>query len=159
MNGETHSKAERLILQEHVEGIAAAEREWLDRHLEGCPACARIAAATGQTLRRMRAVSVPLPPGLAGRAQMRVYLRAQKRVPKRAGWMVWAACGGSWAMGIVTAPYVWRGFRWLGSSAGLPDLVWKTGFGLWWAAPALLAVVILLAEKWGREERTDNAGL
>jgi predicted anti-sigma-YlaC factor YlaD len=151
MNQEPHRSAEQLILQQRVEGLSAAEGEWLERHLESCPACARTAAATGEALRRLRAVSVPLPPALGSRTQLRVYLRArERREQHRGSWALWISCVVSWAVGIMTAPYVWHGFRWLGESAGVPATVWKMGFGLWWALPALLAVALLLIERGGR---------
>src|SRR5216110_2748106 len=47
------------------------------------------------------------------------------------------------------APYVWRGLEWIGHRTGLPDLVWKMGFGVWWALPAIIAAAILFAESAG----------
>jgi hypothetical protein len=58
-------------------------------------------------------------------------------------------CGASWIAGAATAPYVWRALEWLGHRAGLPDLVWKMGFGVWWALPAIIAAAILFAETAG----------
>jgi hypothetical protein len=52
----------------------------------------------------------------------------------------------SWALGIVTAPYVWRAFEWVGERIGLPRLVWEMGFGLWWTIPAVVAAVVVLME-------------
>jgi predicted anti-sigma-YlaC factor YlaD len=152
MNQEDHRRAERLILQKQVEGLSETEREWLERHLEECAECARMAGATGEALRGLRAVSVALPESLAARAQLRVYLRAeQMRGRQRAGWAPWLGCGISWALGVASAPYVWRGCRWLGEAASLPGPVWKMGFALWWAVPALLTVAALLIERRGGE--------
>lgn len=157
MNREIHERAERLILQQQVEGLSPADRGWLDQHLESCPRCAGVAAATGQALQSLRAVSVPLPPALAARAQLRVYLRArQMRESGPAGWAPWLWCGLSWALGLASAPYVWAGFRWLGENAGLPGPVWKMGVALWWVMPALLTVAVLVIERRGREESGER---
>jgi len=157
VNRDIHEQAERLILQEQVEGISTADRERLERHLEGCERCARVAAATGQALQSLRATSVPLPPALAARAQLRVYLRAQQRRESGlTGWAPWLWCGLSWALGLASAPYVWAVFRWLGESAGLPGPVWKMGVALWWVVPALLTVAVLVIERRGREESGER---
>ncbi len=146
MTGEPHAAAERLILQEQVEGISAEEREWLDSHLEQCGDCTRVAQRTSGALRSLRSVSVPLPAGLAERAQLRVYLRAEEaRERTREAWTMWVVCGIAWVLGILTAPLIWRGFEWAGGLAGLPSLVWQTGFVVWWTAPALVAAIVLLA--------------
>jgi hypothetical protein len=148
MTNDAHVKAGRLIAEERVEGISVADRGWLDRHLAHCPDCERLASATDSVLASLRALSVPLPPALAHRTQLRVSLRARvMRERRSAGWVAWTACGVSWAAGIGSAPYVWRGFEWLGHQAGLPSLLWKMGFVLWWTVPALLAttaVAVLL---------------
>ena len=150
MNEDVHSRARRLILEDRVERISSQEREWLDQHLEGCPDCDRLANATEKALRSLRAVSVPLPPSLASRTQLRVYLRIEElHRRERGGLALWISCGLSWALGIATAPYVWRGFEWAGHYIGVPNVLWQMGFGLWWALPALVAAGILLIERAG----------
>lgn len=146
MSDGLHAAAERLILQEHVEGISAEERGWLSRHLEQCADCTRLARRTAGALRSLRTVSVPLPAGLAERAQLRVYLRAEELQERtREAWTMWVVCGIAWVLGILTAPLVWRGFEWAGGLAGLPSLVWETGFVVWWTVPALVAAIVLIA--------------
>ena len=147
MTNELHARAEGLIAKERVEGISAAEQEWLDQHLRECVQCAESANATQQALRSLRALSIPLPRELAARTQFRVRLRAQELQAREPRWrLIWAMCGASWVAGAATAPYVWRGLEWIGHRAGLPDLVWKVGFGVWWALPAIVAAAILLME-------------
>lgn len=141
-----HASAARLILQEQVEGISAEEREWLDQHVEQCADCARLASHTAGALRSLRAVSIPLPAGLAGRAQLRVYLRAEERQERaRDAWTMWVVCGIAWVLGILSALLIWRAFEWLGGLAGLPSLVWQVGFVVWWTVPALVAAIVLVA--------------
>lgn len=145
MKEDLHVRAERLIAQERVETISAEDRQWIEEHLGECPACAELARGTAQAIRSLRAVSVPLPRGLAGRTQMRVRLRAQQLQRYEPRWrLVWIPCGLSWAFGAATAPYIWRVLEWTGHHIGLPNFVWEMGFGLWWALPAAVAGVILL---------------
>jgi hypothetical protein len=141
-----HATAERLILEEHVGGISAQEREWLGQHLEQCVDCAGLARRTAGALRSLCAVSIPLPAGLADRAQLRVYWRAEELQERtRDAWTMWVVCGIAWVLGILTAPLIWRGFEWAGGLAGLPSLVWQAGFVVWWTAPALVAAIVLIA--------------
>jgi hypothetical protein len=102
-------------------------------------------------LRSLLSLPVAAPRGLAARTQFRVRLRAQEmRSVRQPRWrLVYLMCGASWVAGAATAPYVWRGLEWIGHRAGLPDLVWKMGFGVWWALPAIIAAAILFAESAG----------
>jgi hypothetical protein len=156
MSSELHALAKKLIAQERVEGIAPEERAWLETHLRECANCARLSQATDVALRSLRQNPIPLPPGLAARTQFRVRLRAQElqeREPQRR--LVWIVCGMSWALGVATAPYVWRAFEWVGQRTGAPKFVWELGFGLWWTIPALVAAAVLLMEKAGRPGESD----
>jgi hypothetical protein len=155
---ESHARAESLISKERVEGISRAEQEWLAAHLRECAQCSAIAESTQQALRALVALPVSAPRGLAARTQFRVRLRAQEmRSTRQPRWhLVYLMCGASWVGGAATAPYVWRGLEWLGHRAGVPDLVWKMGFGVWWALPAIIAAAILFAEGTGtRTSRVD----
>jgi len=154
-----HARAETLIAKERVEGISTVEREWLGKHLRECSQCSEISSATQQALRSLRTLSVPMPRELAARTQFRVRLRAQELQVREPRWrLIWAMCGASWVGGAATAPYVWHGLEWIGHRAGLPDLVWKMGFGVWWALPAIVAAAILLMEGSERSARRDTGG-
>jgi hypothetical protein len=154
MSKELHARAEQLIAQERIEGIATADQRWLRQHLSECADCAASAGATEQAIRTLRGLSVPLPPGLASRTQFRVRLRAQQLRSEPRWRMVYAACGISWAFGAVTAPYIWRGLEWMGHRLGVPNIIWELGFGLWWALPAAVVGVILLVENAGRNSES-----
>jgi hypothetical protein len=158
MNETLHARAEKLIAQERVEGISQTERDWLAAHLRECSGCAQVAQQTSAALSALRAVPIPLPRGLAARTQFRVQLRAQEmreREPKRR--LLWIMCAMSWALGIATAPYVWRAFEWAGERIGVPRLVWEVGFGLWWTIPALVAAAIVLLESVRLANENDQA--
>jgi predicted anti-sigma-YlaC factor YlaD len=158
MNENLHARAEKLIAQERIEGITQSERNWLDSHLRECQACAQVAQQTNDAVRVLRAVHVSLPRGLAERTRFRLQLRAQEmreREPKRR--LLWIMCAMSWALGIATAPYVWRVFEWAGDRMGLPRLLWEMGFGLWWTIPALIAAAVVLMENLRQANERDQA--
>ena len=155
MSQDTHAQAEELIAQERVEGISAADRQWLRQHLAECAACAARASGTERAIRSLRTLSIPLPPGLAGRTQFRVRMRAERLRSEPRWRMVWIACGISWTFGAATAPYVWHGLEWAGHRLGVPNIVWELGFGLWWALPAAVVAVILLMTDAGRNNGAD----
>jgi hypothetical protein len=144
MTRETHARAEQLISQERIEGISAADQQWLRQHLADCADCAARASATEEAIRSLRGLSIALPPALASRTQFRVRIRAEQLRSEPRWRMIWAACGVSWVFGAATAPYVWRVLEWGGHRLGLPNIVWELGFGLWWALPAAVVAVILL---------------
>jgi hypothetical protein len=150
-SNESHARAESLIAKERIEGISPVEQEWLVAHFRECPQCSASADATQEALRSFVSLHLPVPRGLAARTQFRVRLRAQEmRSVRQPRWrLVYLMCGASWVAGGATAPYVWRGLEWIGHRTGLPDLVWKMGFGVWWALPAIIAAAILFAESAG----------
>jgi hypothetical protein len=158
VNENLHARAEKLIAQERIEGITQADRDWLAAHLRECAACAQVAQQTNDALRTLRGIPVPLPRGLAERTQFRVQLRAQEMregEPKRR--LLWIMCAMSWALGIATAPYVWRAFEWIGERFGVPKLLWEMGFGLWWTIPALIAAAVVLMENVRMAHENDQA--
>jgi predicted anti-sigma-YlaC factor YlaD len=158
MNENVHAHAEKLIAQERIEGISQAERDWLAAHLRECSSCTQVAQQTNDALRVLRAAAISLPRGLAARTQFRLRLRAQEmreREPKRR--LLWIMCAMSWALGIATAPYVWRAFEWAGERIGLPRLLWEMGFGLWWTIPAVVAAVVVLMENVRLANENDRA--
>ena len=156
MKQETHARAEQLIAQERIEGISRAESEWLNAHLQECARCAELARLTDQAVRSMRTAAIPLPGGLASRTQFRVRLRAQElreRGPRHQ--LMWITCAVSWALGVATAPYVWRIFEWVGQHTGAPKIVLQLSFGLWWAIPALIAGAVMLIENARQANATE----
>ena len=155
MNQDVHTRAARLIAQERVEGIMPADREWLNRHLEGCGKCSSLAGATDRAFQSLRLFSVSPPPTLASRTQFRVRLRAEAlRTREPRLWALGISCALSWVVGVASAPFVWRAFAWLGGEMSLPALVWQAGFVLWWLVPAgaALALVAWQKARWRDEQ-------
>ena len=156
MSDGIHDRALQLIAQARVEGIAEAESTWLRAHLEECELCAEHALHTDRALRLMRTATIPLPEGLASRTQFRVRLRAQElREREPHNQLMWITCGVSWALGVATAPYVWRIFEWVGQRTGAPKILLQLSFGLWWAVPALIAGAVMLIENARQASATE----
>jgi hypothetical protein len=146
MSENVHDRALQLIAQGRVEGIAEADNAWLRAHLEECDFCTEQARQTDRALRLMRTAAISLPDGLASRTQFRVRLRAEELREHGPGQkLLWTLAGVSWALGIASAPWVWRAFEWVGQRTGAPKLIWEAGFVMWWAVPALLATGVVLA--------------
>jgi hypothetical protein len=154
MSNELHLRAQQCIAQARIEGISAADQEWLHQHLAECAKCTEYASSVEQALRSLRGISIEVPPTLASRAQVRVRLRTQQLRGEPRWRMVWIASGVSWAFGAATAPYIWRGLEWLGHRTGVPNIFWELGFGLWWALPAVAVGLILLMENNGRSRES-----
>ncbi len=148
MNETLHQRAQRLLAESLVEGIAAADQSWLTQHLGECADCARGAADTQNALQALRSVPVSVPRDLVARTQMRVRLRAQEAGEfSRANLFLWIITAASWLLGVFSAPLVWRGFAWFGGHFGVPRLALEMGFALWWGIPALLAVGVVLYQR------------
>jgi len=148
MNETLHQRAQRLLAESLVEGIAATDQSWLVQHLRECADCSREAAAAQDALQAIRRVPVSVPRDLVARTQMRVRLRAQEAgESSRANMLLWVITGASWLLGVVSAPLIWRGFAWFGGHFGVPRLALEMGFVLWWTVPALLAVAAVLYQR------------
>jgi hypothetical protein len=146
MSESVHVRALQLIAQGRVEGIAEVDSAWLRAHLGECEFCTEHARQTDRALRSLRTAVIPLPDGLASRTQFRVRLRAEELREHGLGQkLLWTIAAVSWALGIASAPWVWRAFEWVGQRTGAPKLIWEVGFVMWWAVPALLATGVVLA--------------
>lgn len=153
-----HERAQQLIDRKHVEGLPPEELRWLEDHLSTCEACAGRSASTKAALRSLKSVSVALPSDLAASAKLRVREEAARLKQRRArNLALIVGCAISWALGVASAPLVWRVCEWLGSTFALPRIVWIAGFACWWFVPAAaVGLVILWAQ--ARAEREDFNG-
>ena len=148
MSENLHQRAQQLIAQSLVEGLDHAEQSWLDAHLRECAQCSREAVRAQELVHSFRSLPVAVPRDLATRTQLRVRLRAQESAQTSPGSMfLWVITAASWALGILSAPFVWRIFAWVGAELSVPKLVLEVGFVLWWTVPALIAVAVVLYQR------------
>lgn len=148
MSENSHVRARRLLAESAVEGLQPSEETWLREHLASCADCAREAAAGREILHALRTVPVNTPRDLARRTQLRVRLRAQETSSAASGsFWLWVVTAASWALGVFSAPLVWKLFAWLGHDFGVPKLALEVGFALWWTVPALVAVGVVLHQR------------
>jgi len=149
MSHNVHARAEQLMDAWRVEAISAADREWLDGHLEECDRCRERAQANDRALQRLRSLAMQVSPGLVKVTQARVHSRARELNENRVRmFTLWISCALSWILGVASAPFVWRTCEWVGHHAALPTVIWEAGFVLWWLLPPG-AVAALLA--WQRQ--------
>lgn len=157
VTGNLHERAHRLIDQERLEDLPPEDRRWLEDHLAACEACAGWAESTDAALRALKSVSVAVPPGLAASAKLIVREEAAKLKQRRSrNLALITGCAISWALGVASAPLVWRLCEWIGATFALPRFVWIAGFACWWFVPAAAAgLVILWAQARAERERFD----
>ena len=140
---DTHNEARELIALGDV--LSDAQEIWLRSHLEDCASCRDHADSTAQIIRGLRSVPVTADARLVRATQMRVRFHAARlRETRERMWLVAMACLGVGLSAALTLPLLWRLFAWIGEQAGLPTLVWQTGFLLFFIAPALVAGVLML---------------
>jgi predicted anti-sigma-YlaC factor YlaD len=148
MDEHTHQRATNLIAQQHAETLSAEESNWLNAHLSECEFCAAEHRQLRESLSALRTMHLDLPPNLASRTQFRVRMRAEElREKEPAKKFIWAIAAVSWALGVATAPFVWRGIEWLGHTTGAPTIILQVGFVLWWSVPPLIAAWAALFDK------------
>lgn len=139
-----HERARRLIAAERVEGIPAAERVWLDSHVEACAECAEEAAAVAAAIDLLRASPVLADADMVRRTRLAVRQRAEDvRIDSARAVPLWIAGALSVAWMLVTIPYGWRAFAWLGQAARVPEPVWQGTFLMCWFLPATIVTAIV----------------
>lgn len=155
MTRDSHQRASQLLAQRRVESLSREDAQWLTAHLAECESCVVAESQISEALSALRTMQIDVPRNLASRTQLRVRLRADElREVAPANRLIWAVAAMSWILGLATAPFVWRGFEWIGAHTGAPKLILQFGFVLWWGLPALLAAGVVL---WKREWRTQRA--
>ena len=137
MKLENHERARRLLRAARVEGIPDADREWLDVHLGACEACANEAAELARSIASWRALNITAPLELVERTTSVVQRRAEERRAQREPTVfLWLAAIISTLWAILTTPYVWTTFAWVGRLIHVADVVWQFAFVMWWFLPA-----------------------
>jgi predicted anti-sigma-YlaC factor YlaD len=148
MTNDLHFRAKNLIAQGCIEHLSSDDQRWLEAHLAECESCADQQRQLRESLSALRTMHLDLPANLASRTQFRVRMRAEELHEKEpAKKLVWAIAAVSWALGVSTAPWVWRGIEWLGQETGAPKLLLQTGFVLWWSVPPMIAAWAALSDK------------
>ncbi len=94
----------------------------------------------------LRSVPVNLDPAVVAATQARVAARArelrQRRDQLRPLWILLPL---SLLWMVLTTPYAWMSFEWLGHRFALAGVVWRGAFLVWWFLPAVaLALVLVL---------------
>lgn len=144
MTESAHERARRLIAMDRIEGLPEADGQWLEAHLESCPACAGESAATANLLQGLRATPVPVDPALVASTRLKVRLRAvELRGHQARIQAVLVSCALSFVWMLLTTPYLWGAFARLGRRAGLADVLWQTAFLMAWFMPACIAGALL----------------
>ena len=148
-----HERAKRLIVEATIEQIAARDREWLDRHLAACLECSSEAGALTSAVKSLRSQPVAASPEVVRRTRLAVRSRAEQLNAARARSVsLWISATMSIVWMILTAPYVWQTFAWLGDIAHMPAAVWQIGFLMWWFLPA---TVLAAAAAWRHTAKHD----
>jgi anti-sigma factor RsiW len=155
MNPQVHERACQLIDAWQVEGISAAEREWLDAHLAECAACQARARANERALQTLRSNTVSVDPALVSRTQALVRWRSRQLRENQARLRaLWISCGLSWLLGALTAPLLWQAIAWLGRRFEVSQAIWIAAFAICWLAPATVVGALVA---W-RHSRASGAG-
>ena len=140
MNLQNHERAKKLLAMRRIEGIAPAEEKWLDDHLTHCDACSNAAQSLAVAIDAVRSFSVTARPEAVRRASAAVRLRAEQMRHERERTIpIWIAAAMSAALAILTTPYTWAAFAWVGRLLQVSDITWQVGFLMWWFLPATVA--------------------
>ncbi len=143
-----HERAQELLSASRFQDLSPGQRNWLESHLNSCSECTRYADEVNGLVGMLRAISVMPSPGLVSTTQLRVRARANAlRERQERLRPLWMACAVAVLITLVTTPYLWWGFAWLGTSLGFSEVFWVAGFILTWAVPGILGVAILIAER------------
>jgi len=143
MNLENHERARKLMATRRIEGISSAEETWLDDHLAQCDECSKEAHALALAINSLRSFSVTARPDAVRRASAAVRVRAEQiRQQRERAVPIWIAAAMSSALAILTTPYTWAVFAWLGRLLQVSDIAWQFGFFMWWFMPTTVVAAV-----------------
>ncbi len=139
MNSKDHERARTLLRVARVEGISAGDRRWLDAHLTACDECSKEALSLADAIGSLRTVNATAPTDVVRRTRLAVHRRIEeRRSQKEPAVFLWIATVIASVSVIVTTPYTWAAFAWLGGVAHVSDMIWQVGFLFWWFLPATI---------------------
>jgi anti-sigma factor RsiW len=153
MSEMNHERARKLLITAAVEEVGSNDRVWLEKHLAACPNCAQEAQELGTVIESLRGgFEVTASPELVEHTKLAVrrQIELSNSEPARSA-LICIATALSSACMILTTPYVWRTFEWIGRTANLPDGAWELGFLMWWFLPAT-ALAAVAAWRYSRQE-------
>ena len=157
MSDDMHEQARSLIDKKQVEGLSAAEHDWLEAHLESCAHCRKQALETARVLRALRSAAPRFDVALALTTQMRARVRARELNENAARLRaLWISCALSWVLGVVSAPLLWRACAWIGYRWAISRAVWIMGFALFWVEPAAVAGAVIAWRQARRAVTSDE---
>jgi hypothetical protein len=126
-----------------------SQREWLNAHLADCANCAEQKDGLTQAVRdmRMSSYSIMASQNLVRSTQLRVRARAwELRQQKDNLRPLWISCVLAFAWALLSMPFLWQGFEWLGHYEKMPDVVWQTGFVVMTLMPIAAVGTIAIAQ-------------
>jgi hypothetical protein len=144
MKLEDHQRAKKLLPADRIVGISASDRTWLEAHLVACDECSIEAKALGFAIESLRTVAVTADPDAVRRAMLAVHRRAEQMQQERESAIPLSiAAATSIVAAILTTPFAWSAFGWLGHLFHVSDIIWQLGFFLmWWFMPATVLSAI-----------------
>jgi anti-sigma factor RsiW len=152
-----HERAKQLLRAVRVEGVPAAELRWLEEHLDACNECSNEAKALDFAIRSLRSLNMSARPEVVRRTSLAVRRRAKQMRDERERVMpLWIAAAVSSIWMIVTAPYTWQAFAWLGRLFHVPNAIWELGFLTWWFLPATVLSAVLAWQHVVRRNTSPN---
>src|SRR6059058_4867216 len=129
MSVENHERARSLLRAIRIEGIAEKDRAWLDEHLAVCESCAHEASRLAASIASLKTLNVTAPSDLVRRTVLAIERRTeQRRLAHEPTIFLLLAAGGATVWAILTTPYVWAAFEWVGRFVHVRDVVWELAF-------------------------------
>jgi anti-sigma factor RsiW len=160
MNNEHHERARMLLAAARVEGLKAAERAWLESHLEACGDCRVHAESLERAVAAVRSFQAAVDPTLLEATRRRLRVRAHELREHEARMRaLWMACGLSWVLGALTAPLLWWGVEWIGQRFVTPPPVWVTAFLFSWVVPGAVVAAVLVWRRSSTPAEDEYASL
>ena len=146
MSNHEHERAVDIITRQGVEDVAAGDTAWLQSHLAQCSECAEYASLVASTGQLLRAVAVTASPVLVATTQARIRVRATQLREHQARVVLIAL---SFCIGVLSSTASawlwWRVGGWVAERIGLPQSYVAPGILLFWALPAIVIAVLMLA--------------
>jgi hypothetical protein len=130
--------------------LAAEPSAWLEQHLTDCILCTQQSQQIHQSLRDMRqfATSISATSSLVRHTQLRVRQRAYElNQQDELMQPLWIACLLALGWAAFSVPFLWEGFHWLGSSLGMPELIWQIMFVITWLTPPSIGAAVSVARR------------